>query len=76
MPPRARWSPATTQDNNLVTSPITAVCSTCHDTTTAIAHMEANGGSFYDPRSAAVTQNRAVPGVPCQRQDSGYQRSP
>jgi len=46
----------TTQDNNLVTSPITAVCSTCHDASAAIAHMEANGGSFYDPRSAAVTR--------------------
>jgi OmcA/MtrC family decaheme c-type cytochrome len=46
----------TTQDNNLVTSPITAVCSTCHDGSTAIAHMEGNGGSFYDARSAAVTR--------------------
>ncbi len=46
----------TTQDNNLVTSPITAVCSTCHDTATATSHMEANGGSFYDPRSVAVTR--------------------
>jgi OmcA/MtrC family decaheme c-type cytochrome len=46
----------TTQDSNLVTSPITAVCSTCHDATMATAHMEANGGSFYDPRSAAVTR--------------------
>ena len=47
---------ATTQDNNLVTSPITAVCSTCHDSTTATSHMEGNGGSFYDPRSVAVTR--------------------
>lgn len=47
----------TTQDNNLVTSPITAVCSTCHDTATATAHMEGNGGSFYDSRSAAVTRS-------------------
>ncbi len=46
----------TTQGNNLVTSPIAAVCSTCHDSTTATAHMEGNGGSFYDPRSAAVTR--------------------
>ncbi len=46
----------TTQGNNLVTSPITAVCSTCHDSTTATAHMENNGGSFYDPRSTAVTR--------------------
>jgi len=46
----------TTQGSNLVTSPITAVCSTCHDTTAATAHMEGNGGSFYDTRSAAVTR--------------------
>jgi OmcA/MtrC family decaheme c-type cytochrome len=46
----------TTQANNLVSSPITAVCSTCHDAATATAHMENNGGSFYDPRSAAVTR--------------------
>ncbi len=47
---------ATTQGNNLVTSPITAVCSTCHDGAPAIAHMENNGGSFYDARSVAVTR--------------------
>jgi OmcA/MtrC family decaheme c-type cytochrome len=46
----------TTQDNNLVSSPITAVCATCHDTSSATSHMEANGGSFYDPRSVAVTR--------------------
>jgi OmcA/MtrC family decaheme c-type cytochrome len=47
---------ATTQANNLVTSPITAVCSTCHDGAPAVAHMENNGGSFYDPRSAVLTR--------------------
>jgi OmcA/MtrC family decaheme c-type cytochrome len=44
----------TTQGTNLVSSPITAVCGTCHDSTVGIAHMKANGGSFYVPRAAAV----------------------
>ena len=39
---------------NLVLSPITGACSACHDSTTAIAHMRANGGLFYAPRAAAV----------------------
>jgi len=38
----------------LVTSPTVTVCSACHDTTTARAHMEANGGSFYRERSVAL----------------------
>jgi OmcA/MtrC family decaheme c-type cytochrome len=40
--------------NNLVTSPIAAACVACHDSTTARAHMAANGGSFYTPRSTAI----------------------
>ena len=45
----------TTQDNNLVTSPITAVCSSCHDAQSMISHMTATGnGSFYRPRAAAI----------------------
>jgi OmcA/MtrC family decaheme c-type cytochrome len=35
----------------LVTSPITAICSSCHDSTAALGHMQQNGGSFYKPRS-------------------------
>jgi OmcA/MtrC family decaheme c-type cytochrome len=50
---------ATTQGNNLVSSPITAVCSTCHDTSSATAHMESNGGSFYTPRSTALNNKEA-----------------
>jgi OmcA/MtrC family decaheme c-type cytochrome len=38
----------------LVSSPTAAVCSACHDTNDAIAHMRANGGSFYQVRTAAL----------------------
>ena len=44
---------------DLVTSPITAVCSTCHDSSDAIAHMRGNGGSFYAVRSTAVNTAEA-----------------
>ncbi len=39
---------------NLVSTPITATCTSCHDGGTAIAHMRDNGGLFYAPRSSAV----------------------
>ncbi|MBS1108743.1 MAG: decaheme c-type cytochrome, OmcA/MtrC family, partial [Anaeromyxobacteraceae bacterium] len=39
----------------LVTSPITATCFSCHDSTEAQAHMTAMGGSLYRPRSAVST---------------------
>jgi OmcA/MtrC family decaheme c-type cytochrome len=35
----------------LVTSPITAACVACHDAPSARDHMQANGGSFYAPRT-------------------------
>jgi OmcA/MtrC family decaheme c-type cytochrome len=38
----------------LVISPLTTVCSACHDSTIALNHMEANGGLFYAARSAAL----------------------
>jgi len=42
----------TTQGNNLVSSPITATCSACHDSLQAISHMTTTGyGSFYKARS-------------------------
>jgi OmcA/MtrC family decaheme c-type cytochrome len=40
----------------LVTSPIAAVCSSCHDSDLAISHMKSNGGSFYEPRSTALAK--------------------
>jgi len=38
----------------LVISPTATVCSACHDTSSAISHMQANAGSFYRPRSTAL----------------------
>lgn len=44
----------TAAKDNLVTSPITAVCSTCHDSLKAIDHMKVVGyGSFYRNRAEA-----------------------
>ena len=37
----------------LVSSPITAVCTACHDGSDAIAHIQTNGGSFYATRTDA-----------------------
>jgi OmcA/MtrC family decaheme c-type cytochrome len=38
----------------LVSSPITAVCTSCHDSSIkAIPHVKSNGGLFYTPRSQA-----------------------
>jgi len=39
--------------STLVSSPISAACFSCHDTTTAAAHMKTNGGVLYAPRSTA-----------------------
>ena len=38
----------------LVHSPITGVCSACHDSSIAIAHMEGNGGQFYATRASVL----------------------
>ncbi|WP_243287146.1 OmcA/MtrC family decaheme c-type cytochrome [Geothrix terrae] len=38
----------------LVSSPITAACSSCHDSTAEIAHFRGNGGAFYEPRATAL----------------------
>jgi OmcA/MtrC family decaheme c-type cytochrome len=37
---------------NLVTTPIMAACSACHDSTSAIDHMQTNGGQFWVTRSS------------------------
>ncbi len=44
----------TSYQTNLVISPITSVCSSCHDSDADLAHFELNGGSFYKARSAAL----------------------
>ncbi len=49
--------PAGTLDadaRTLVNSPIAAVCTACHDTSLAKAHIEMNGGSIYAPRTTAL----------------------
>jgi hypothetical protein len=40
-----------------VKSPVTAVCSSCHDTTNEIKHMQMFGGTFYGTRALAMTQS-------------------
>jgi OmcA/MtrC family decaheme c-type cytochrome len=51
--------------SNLVSSPITASCTACHDSTTAVAHMRENGGSFYATRAAANANTAAGVGESC-----------
>ncbi len=46
-------APCDASGTTLVKSPIVAACSTCHDTTNAITHMQQNGGTFYGTRLAA-----------------------
>jgi OmcA/MtrC family decaheme c-type cytochrome len=43
----------------LVVSPIVAACSACHDSVSALGHMESEGGSFYAPRSVALAKREA-----------------
>ena len=49
-------APCQAQGTTLVNSPIVAACSACHDSATAIDHMQTNGGSFYEPRSVAFSK--------------------
>jgi OmcA/MtrC family decaheme c-type cytochrome len=44
---------------NLVISPMTAACASCHDAPIAIAHMTSSGGAFYAPRASVL-----APGAP------------
>jgi hypothetical protein len=45
----------TTEGSNLVSSPIAAACTACHDDATALTHILTSGfGSFYANRTAAV----------------------
>jgi agmatine/peptidylarginine deiminase len=41
---------------NLVNSPISSACFSCHDTSAAKAHMVLNGGSIYEKRSITLTK--------------------
>jgi OmcA/MtrC family decaheme c-type cytochrome len=48
--------PCVAAATTLVKSPIAAACSSCHDSPTAISHMQMMGGSFYETRAAAQTK--------------------
>ena len=51
----AKTAGAAGQDSNLVSSPIAAACTACHDDDAAISHIRTTGnGSFYSPRSTAI----------------------
>ena len=52
------------EPTTLVTSPITAACSACHDSTAAKAHFRGNGGSLAVPRSTVTTAVAGVTTVP------------
>jgi OmcA/MtrC family decaheme c-type cytochrome len=56
-------APCAAAATTLVNSPITAVCSSCHDAPTAISHMQMMGGSFYQTR--AVAQGKAEQCLMC-----------
>jgi OmcA/MtrC family decaheme c-type cytochrome len=43
----------------LVSSPTTAACFGCHDSSTAQSHMTGNGGAIYEPRSTALAKSEA-----------------
>jgi OmcA/MtrC family decaheme c-type cytochrome len=43
----------------LVITPVTAVCSACHDAQPQLDHMKANGGRFYAPRSEVLAPGAA-----------------
>ena len=46
-------APCEASPTTLVKSPITAACSTCHDSANEIKHMQSMGGTFYGTRLAA-----------------------
>ena len=47
----------------LVSSPITSACFACHDSQTAIAHFQANGGILLKTVSSITGATPGVPGV-------------
>lgn len=48
-----------TNKTNLVHSPISAACFSCHDTAAAKSHMEDNGGSIYAVRATALNKSES-----------------
>ncbi|MFL5445676.1 MAG: multiheme c-type cytochrome, partial [Myxococcales bacterium] len=50
---------------NLVTTPIMAACSACHDSTSAIDHMQTNGGQFWVQRSSVAANTQGEQCLVC-----------
>jgi OmcA/MtrC family decaheme c-type cytochrome len=48
-------APCNAAGTTLVTSPITAACSACHDSNNAIVHMTGFGGVFYGSRGSVMS---------------------
>jgi len=53
----------------LVVSPIAAASSACHDAPLAIDHMQTNGASFWEPRTAAATKGQGEQCLICHGPD-------
>jgi OmcA/MtrC family decaheme c-type cytochrome len=49
-------TPCQASATTLVKSPITATCSSCHDSANEIKHMQMFGGTFYGTRASAMAQ--------------------
>ncbi|HEX8111095.1 MAG TPA: OmcA/MtrC family decaheme c-type cytochrome [Kofleriaceae bacterium] len=49
-------TPCQAQPTTLVNSPIAAACVACHDSPSAVDHMQTNGASIWEPRSIALNK--------------------
>src|SRR5262249_30431754 len=47
-------APCNAQGTTLVNSPIASACVACHDSASAVDHMQTNGASIWEPRSTAL----------------------
>jgi OmcA/MtrC family decaheme c-type cytochrome len=52
----ATGAPTDAAGTTLVNSPIATACFACHDSAIATQHMEANGGSIYEPRAQSLAK--------------------
>jgi OmcA/MtrC family decaheme c-type cytochrome len=61
-----------TDQTNLVSSPITASCASCHDSTEETNHMKDMGGLFYQPRSIFITNGTQETCLVCHGAGQAY----